>query len=140
MFRFLTLLLLTGCGPSLVLYTDYHTHRDLASYNVGTPDPILKTCDCKGQDLVFEWTIPKALLARSLWVETYIRLRDASEHWHCFPILCVSGHTRWGLWGEEYFSTGGIFTFYATLYADGEPIKTVIHPLYTPLISILSDP
>jgi hypothetical protein len=59
---------------------------------------------------------------------------------YAFPVRCVSGHTRWDLSGESYFKSGGIFTFYATLYADNEVIKTVIHPLYTPLIQTSSKP
>lgn len=139
MYRLALLLLFTGCAPSLVVYTDYHTQKDLASYNVGTPDPLLKTCECMGQSLVFEWTVPKKLLECSnMRVDAYIRLRDQTEYEYSFPICCVSGHTRWDVSGEDYFKSGGIFTFYATLYANNQMIKSVIHPLYTPLIKISS--
>lgn len=137
MLRVIILLLLSGCAPSLVVYTDYHTQKDLASYNVGTPDPLLKSCDCMGQSLVFEWFVPKEILkCRNVRVETYIRLRDRTECYYEFPIPCVSGHKRWDISGNAYFQSGGIFTFYATLFADDEILRTAIHPLYTPLIEV----
>lgn len=137
MLRLMTLLLLTGCAPNLVVYTDYHTQKDLASYNVGTPDPLLKTCECMGQSVVFEWYVPRETLAcHNVWVEAYIRLRDRKECCYIFPIECVSGHKRWDLSGNAYFQSGGIFTFYATLFADDQVLKTAIHPLYTPLIEV----
>ncbi|MDB2614286.1 hypothetical protein N9Y92_03925 [Chlamydiales bacterium] len=133
----LPLLFLSSCSPtpSLTVYSHYRTHKELASYHVGTPDPRLRTINNVGQSLVFDWRVPQALLkTKKISIVTALRLKDHQSRTFIIPINCQSGQTTWDLLGQDYITHRGIFTFISTLYADDIPLKTVTHPLYTPLI------
>lgn len=130
------LLLLTGCsGPQLTVYSRYHTPRELASYHVQTPDPRLHCINSLGQSLYLDWHVPKKLMRTGpTWIECYVRLRNLEERCFSIPITSHSGHTSWWLMGAEWFRTGGIFTFKATLICNDRILQQVEHPLYSKLI------
>lgn len=134
---FIAGLCLSSCQtPDLTVYTRYKTFKDLASYHVQTPDPKLHVQDELGQSIIFEWFVPKKYLETLPFILCEVRLKNQEELHFKIPITCVKGHTQWDLTGQNYFATGGVFTFTAALVVQGEVRATATHPLYTPLINL----
>src|ERR1051326_7558271 len=69
--------LLVSCSQScLKIQTDYLSHKTLASYYVGTPDP-RQNDPAIGQRLIIGWSVPKSYLTYdNLRLEVSIRFRN----------------------------------------------------------------
>jgi hypothetical protein len=132
---FLSFLTLFGCSRQhLTIYTDYLSHKNLASYHVGTPDP-LRNNPPIGQRLIISWSLPKkALTQEDLHLEAKIRFRNREEINETFPICKRSGSYYYSLINEDFMEKGGIITYKVDLIGNGEILEEWRHQLWTELI------
>jgi hypothetical protein len=126
--------LLTGCGGTyLSVQTDYLTEENLASYHVGTPDPLLY-CGSVGQRMLVSWTIPKS--CPGMYIVIHLRYRDREEEVIQLNDLRPRGSYIYYLMNDEYFEKGGIATFKVELFSGDTLIEEWRHQLWVDLIEI----
>lgn len=131
--RFVLLLFLAGCAcPDLTIYTQYDTPERLASTYMRTPDPRRWSIDTQGQTLIVTWYVPEVEGYR---VELTRVFRNGERRSDSFDFTSVSGRYEIPLRGCDYFETGGLLSYQATLFHDNEVVKVAAHPLYVELIT-----
>ena len=133
----LLLFFLTACtGQKISVHTDYLSHENLASYHVGTPDPMLNNPPV-GQRLIISWHVPpKYLDYENLHLEITIRLRNHQQIVKAVALNKRIGTYVVSLINDEYFQTGGILTYCVNLYGDDELLDQFLHQLWTEWIDL----
>jgi hypothetical protein len=129
------LLMLLSCNRSLIIVqTEYLSHKNLASYHVGTPDPMLFDPPI-GQRLTISWNIPKHYLTYDdLHIKTTVRLRNHQEVVEKFRIDKPVSNWVYALMNKDYCESGGILTYKVELFGCNEVIDAWYHQLWTDLI------
>lgn len=130
-----SLILLSGCAKSLIeVHTDYITEESLASYVIGTPDPLLNNPPF-GQRLIISWSVPAALLQEpDPHLLVTIRYRNRQEVQLHLKLNKRSGTYIHTLFNQEYCATRGILTYKADLIAGGSIWEAWRHQLWADLI------
>ncbi len=131
----LSLALLFGCSRErLNVYTDYLSYKNLASYRVGTPDP-LQNNPPTGQRLILSWNLTKNMLEKeNLHLELTVRFRNGEQISENISIFRRSGSYYYYLINDEFFEKKGILTYKVDLIGDGEVIDKWRHQLWTEMI------
>lgn len=139
-FEGLLALLLTSCGgPHLSVQTDFLTEESLASYYVGTPDPLLY-CGAVGQRMLVMWAFPKSYLqCQDMYILIEMRYKNRKQESLRLNNLRAKGTYIYSLMNDDYFDTGGIRTFKVQLYAGETLIEEWRHQLWVDLITINDD-
>lgn len=134
---FLALALLSSCGKScLTVQTDYLTHKNLASYYVGTPDP-RQNVPTVGQRLIISWSVPKTYLSyENLRLEVTIRFRNREEVIEIFLIQKTRGTYVFALLNNDYFTKRGILTYKIDLFGGDCLLEEWRHKIWADLILI----
>lgn len=133
---FLALLLTGCCKNTLELYTEFLGIEQYASYYIGTPDPALCNPDY-GQMLVIKWNLPKQYLCYDkLHISVLIRYQNRTEEEIDLPINKRSGISEWRIMNDNFYLTGGIATYKATLFSDSTPLCNWKHSLWNETITI----
>ncbi len=133
----LLLLFLTACtSQKIYVHTDYLSHENLASYHVGTPDPMLNNPPV-GQRLIISWAVPPRYLNfEDLHLEITLRLRNHKQLEKTVALNQRLGTYVISLLNEEYFETGGILTYRVNLIGDGQVLDQFLHQLWTEWITL----
>lgn len=127
------LLLLTSCLKPLSVQTQYVGRNNLASFQVGTPDPKLDHPD-KGQRLLIEWSLPKIYADADLEMVIRVRFKTRKEETETLKLKQLAGHYYHSVINERYLETGGISTYQIEILANGQRIECWHHPLWVELI------
>lgn len=133
----LTVLFLSGCVKHHIrLQTDYLSRDNLASYHVGTPDPLLY-CPPLGQRLIMSWSVPYAWLRdEDLKIALHMIFRNHTEECVEITLSRTYGLFTYCLINEDYFDKGGILTYKAELIKGDQVLDEWVHQLWTELILI----
>lgn len=145
-FRFINLALTIGCSifawgccpkSHVNVQSDYLGRHSLASYFVGTPDPLLDAPPL-GQRLIISWSFPTDYLQyQDLHLRATFRYRNREQTVQHFSL---QGHLKgilvYALTGEEYFEKKGILTYQIEVMAQGKVLETVQHQLWVNLITL----
>lgn len=130
------ILLSSCCQSCLTIQTDYLTHRNLASYYVGTPDP-RQNVPAVGQRLIISWSIPKQYLSyENLRLEVTIRFRNREEIIEIFHIQKTRGTYVFALLNADYFSKKGILTYKIDLIGGDCILEEWRHKIWMDLILV----
>jgi len=115
----LAVIFLTSCQETyLSVHTDYLSHINLASYHVGTPDPLLNNPPI-GQRLIVMWSIPpNYLYYENLHLLVTIRLRNREQINENIEVVKRRGTFVYPLLNEDYLEKGGILTYKVDLIGD----------------------
>lgn len=134
-------LMLTGCASSpLSVHNEYISHQNLASYHVGTPDPLLSNPPI-GQRLVVFWILPKKYrCSHDLHLNIAIQFRNHEQMSERFNLPRLKGTYVYDLLNDDYIAKRGILSYKIDLVADGVIIDEWHHPMWVDLILIKSDP
>lgn len=134
---FLLILLfnLASCSQKLVVQTDYFSHQDLASFRIGTPDPLKRDFHVQ-QRLLISWHLKKRdfLCKNNVHIDMTIRLRNREEKSYTIPITENEGTYVYHVDQEDFENKGGILTYKVELIADGVIEEEWIHQLWVELI------
>ncbi|HRD55431.1 MAG TPA: hypothetical protein PLC42_03435 [Parachlamydiaceae bacterium] len=132
---FFLLCQLTSCTPhKIAVQTRYFSREDLASFYVGTQDP-LQNDPPVGQQLLIFWKAGKDFYRyKNMAVRYKIRLANRKEIEDAFIIREPKGYFTYSLFGDDYFKSGGIATYKAELIGDGEIIEEWCQHLWKELI------
>ncbi len=134
-FFYLLFFLLPGCSRNLLtVHTEYLSRQDLASYYVGTPDP-MRNYPPVGQRLIVSWSLPKDLLScNDLRIEITIRFGNRQEVVESLSLCKDSGTYVYSLLNEDFFEKEGILTYKVDLFGSGEIIEEWRHQIWADLI------
>lgn len=103
------------------LYPNY-----LASDRIQTPDP--DRLYFYGQQLIVYWNLPRELLPADLHLTVRYGTRECAElHQH---LTRPRGHTLYQLIEDDYWDTGGILSYKALLFHEGELLTDWYHHLW----------
>ncbi len=134
-FLLILLLCLNSClGYRLQVQTQYLDQENLASYQVGTPDPNLD-CPKIGQRLLIQWKLHKCFAKQPLWLHIQVRFFNRQIDDLKIPLDEKSGTYLYDVINEQYRITRGILTYKVDIYADEEIIDSWQHPLWANLIN-----
>lgn len=129
-----TLLLLTGCSPTIAVKMDYLSKENLASYRVGTPDPRINHPNV-GERLIVQWSLPKQYEKyHQINMVITLRYRNNEEAFIQFPLKKRCGTYVYDLINDQYYSTQGILASKVAIFGDGEILDTWRHQLWAELI------
>lgn len=132
----LLLFLASSCGTGISVQNQYFSREDLASFKVGTPDP-MRNCPPIGQRLIVQWKYPQEMMAyEDFKLVMTVRLRDYTEEQIIIPINRFRGTYIYELVNQRYFDSCGIATYKIETWACGRLIKVWRHQLWTELITI----
>lgn len=128
---------LASCSASyLTVQTDYLSHKNLASYYVGTPDP-RQNYPTIGERLIIYWSVPKELLCYDdLHLEVTIRFRNREEVVEVFNIHKTRGTYIFALLNDDYLYHRGILTYKIDLVGGGYVFEEWRHQIWANLIEI----
>jgi hypothetical protein len=134
------LLVLVACQrPVFLVQTDYISHKNLASFYVGTPDPRLNMPSI-GQRLIITWILPGEYLSyEDLHLEITIRFRNREEVVEYFDISHARGTYVFSLLNQDYICKRGILTYKFDLVGGGCILKEWRHLIWNDLITIPHD-
>jgi hypothetical protein len=132
----LLLFCLTSCTyRPLVVQTEYISHENLASYQVGTPDPRLNE-PMIGQRLILTWSIPKSYLDyEDLHIHLKVRFHSREEEELEIPVHSHYGTYVYSLVDEKFCASRGILTYKAEMIANHCILEEWRHQLWSELIS-----
>lgn len=134
------LLFASSCVQRLSVYTDYIGRETLASFQVGTPDPLLLNPPT-GQRLIVKWHLPHSYMnLEDLRLTINLRLRNRSTQNLSIPICHTTGTYLYPVLGDTYSETRGILTYHVEIVGGGEVLEEWIHPLWTPIIELNNAP
>lgn len=134
--------LLAGCANRgyLSIQTVYLTRETLASYYVGTPDPMLIDPPV-GQKLLVSWTVPRYYLNyQDLHLHVRIRLKNHEEVLIDVPVNKCWGSYTYTVANEAYFDCKGILTYKVDLIGNQCVLEEWKHQLWHELIRIGDKP
>lgn len=129
---------LSGCVyERLSVHTDYVGQETLASYHVGTPDPLL-AAPPYGQRLIISWRLPLSYRDRDdLQIRLKIRFRNREDTIVTFPLESRCGSHLYTLLDQDFTQKGGFLAYQAELLAGDEVLETWTHQLWAPLIELV---
>jgi len=129
-------LLIGGCSPPVLsVRLDGVTPASLASYHVGSVDPLL--CCFLGQRLTICWAVEDFLPKyRCLELLLTIRLRDHTQEQQRVAIEQLRGRYIYELLGDKYQDSGGIQVYKVELWGDGCLVASAKHLLWCEWIDI----
>ena len=142
-FRAIACLGLASCFSScavqpLTVQTQYFSHEDQASYQIGTPDPSLDNPSI-GERLLVQWALPPCEFEeRGLTLYLKVRFANHQEREVQVPIEKKRGYYLYDLRDQEYCETGGIMTYLVEIRRGECVVAAWKHPLWTPLITFHS--
>jgi len=133
-------LLLAGCNRQrLSVQSDYLSRENLASYHIGTPDPLLNQPRI-GQRILVEWSLPEEYLSYSdLHMAMKVRFGNRQEIEKYVSIYKSKGCFEYSLTDEEYIDKEGIVTYKVDIIGGANILEKWRHQLWTELIT-LCDP
>lgn len=128
----LLLVLLASCTPSphIDVQGEFFTREKLASYRVGTPDPLLQ-CYQVEQRLTLSWALPASY--QSYWpltLELTLRFACGEEKKVAIPLPSMRGSTLYRLTEEEWCEKGGVTTYKVLLFGEGGLLEEWRHSLW----------
>ncbi len=131
----LLLISLTGCSTNrLVVQTQYFSHENLASFYVGTPDP-LQNDPPVGQSLLIFWRLGSDYSDdKEITIKYTIRFRNKNEVQDSFKITRPRGYYTYSSYNDDYFKNGGILTYKVDLLIDGVVVEEWRQHLWKELI------
>ena len=124
-------LLLGGCQTShLLVEREIIDEHSLASYWVGTPDPLLCAIP-RGERLVFSWNIPTDLWAQStdFSLEYTVRFGTREEYKEKKRVTLRKGQIDFLLLNPEFREKRGIMTYRASLKKEEVTLVEWFHQL-----------
>lgn len=131
-YTLLALLFLTSCSRTqLIVFTDTVSYENLASFVVGTPDPLLD-CPDKGERLVISWSLP--CLCDDSRVYARVRFRNLKEVEISIPLEKDRGFITYNVINQDYKDSGGILTYRVFLMQGENILEESQHALWTELI------
>ena len=112
-FLFLTL---SGCqADRLSVVNQYVNETRLASYHVGTPDPLL-LCPPLGQELLITWNLPpKQFCQGEIHLLVRVKLGNGEEQSEESVLKKPSGTYIFSLMNDAFFETEGITAYLVQL-------------------------
>lgn len=133
----LSILMTSSCVRSrLAVYTDYVCSQSLASYYVGTPDPLLNNPPV-GQRLIIIWTLQKKhLCCPDLHLKISLRFKNRKEIEVNHNIDTPQGTYVYAVLNQDYLETQGIQTYKVELISEGCILDEWRHQIWTNLISV----
>lgn len=128
--------LCSGCARDpLSAQTNYLLREQLASFHVGSPDPMLYY-PLVGQRLLVQWDLPPAYRDYpDLTLRITIRFGNREQSVRTASISDLKGHYVFILRGEEYCEKEGILTYKAEVLGNDQVLETWRHQLWVELIS-----
>jgi hypothetical protein len=121
---------------SLITQTQVLGRQELASYNVGTPDPALSIPQV-GQRLLVHWKLQKEyLFYNDLHLDVQIRFFNREMIAEKIPIRDRSGYYIYTLRDEDFCDKEGILTYKVDIIGDNCLIASRRHQLWVDLIDI----
>lgn len=133
-FLFFLFAISNGYAQQLTVYTDYIGRETLASFQMGTPDPLL-IHPPTGQRLIVKWSLPRSYLElENLHLEIALRFRDRTLTNLNLPICQKRGSHIYTVLGKNYLQTGGILTYQVKILSSDQTLETWTHPLWAPII------
>lgn len=129
--------LLMGCMSNhLSIQTDFLNRTNLASYYIGTPDP-LQQYPLIGQRLLIQWCFPYKYFAYDdLHLRITIRFGDRSEIRKAIAIRERSGYYNYILAEQEFCEKEGIVSYKVQLIGCNQIIEEWQHQLWAELLHI----
>lgn len=128
---------LNGCAPNKIeVQTKPITHETLASFRVGSPDPMLSTA-YSGERLFIQWSLSKAewkMAPISLYL--HLHFRNHTEELIIEPICTRKGYTLYTLLNESFIEKKGILTYKVELKSTSSLIAEWKHPFWTEWITL----
>lgn len=136
----LIFLAFTSCTfQRLSVHTDYIGRETLASFQIGTPDP-LSLNPPTGQRLIVKWHLPRAYLElEDLHLAIAIRFKDRSKQSINLSIRHTTGTYIYPVLCETYTQTRGILTYQVQVMAGDQTLEEWVHPLWVTLIELNSE-
>lgn len=133
----IALLLLISCSKShLAIQTDFLNHESLASYYVGTPDP-MQNRPFIGERLIIRWSLPQDYQAfTDLELKLTVRFGDRTEAIQRYTLRTLCGLQVYELCGDDYIAKKGIFTYKAEIIGDQTILDTWRQHMWVELITI----
>lgn len=130
----LLLCFLSACSPPISVQTDYLSHENLASYQVGTPDPLMNNPPI-GERLIISWSLPSQYLCyEDLHMALTVRLFTNEERTILIPIRSDTGTYIYSLINQDYFDTCGVQTFKIDIVGSHCQLTSWRHILWKELI------
>ncbi len=132
--------LFTSCSTEKI-YVDsnYITLESLASYHVGTPDP-LQWAPPQGQEVTVHWKLyPEFYSYENVELVFKLLFKNFAKDEVRIAVTKPLANYTYSLLDEDYFAAGGILAYKAEFYGDGQLIGEWVHQLWTELIE-LTDP
>lgn len=132
----LAVVCLCSCQTSiLTVQTEYLSHENLASFQVGTPDPRLRNPPL-GQKLIVNWSIPLWDPMTNYELLVKVRFKNGVTGSETISIDRSKGSYVYTLINEDYFATGGLKTYLAVILYDGKVMEEWRHQLWANVIEI----
>lgn len=123
-------------NPHLSVHTDYLSHKNLASYHVGTPDPRLDNPPI-GQRLIVTWSIPRMYLYyEDPHLVVTIRFRNREEIEETIYIHRMHGTYVYDLLNEDYIEKRGMLSYKVDIIAQGCLLDQWRHQIWADLIHL----
>lgn len=118
----------------LDVQTQYLTHEYLASYHIGTPDPLLYE-PIAAQRLLVQWSLcAREIEGQEVFLNLKVRFRNHQEQEVKVPITSKRGTYLYELTHKAYCQSGGILTYYAEVRTPSCVLASWKHPLWANLI------
>jgi hypothetical protein len=130
-------LLLTSCSKEhLAVQTDFLNHKSLASYYVGTPDPLVNR-PFIGERLIIRWSLPQNYQTYSdLQLKLTVRFGDRTETVQTYRIKKLCGLQVYELFGDDYIAKKGIFTYKAEIIGNQTVLDCWRQHMWVELIQV----
>lgn len=129
-FLFLALLSTSCKRPTLAVESGYFTRKDLASYQVGTPDPN-KLNPIFGQRLYITWNVtPQEFAQGPLELHIMANLKKEGTLDKKVPLDRASGSYTFSIAGDDYTKKGGLLSYKVTLLSDNKEIALSRHKFW----------
>ena len=133
----LPLAFLTSCScNTITVQSEYVDRETLASFHVGTPDPLLSNPP-RGQRLIISWSLPREYACyQEIHLVLKVRFRNREEKIHNIAIHKRQGTTVYEILDAVFCESLGIQTYKIDLVGDGETLDEWRHQLWADLIRI----
>lgn len=132
--RIFAIVLLLGTSscthPTLNVFSTYVTRESLASYYVGTPDPLLNAPNV-GQKLYIRWHLPSSYLAlQPLQLKLHMRFHNRKFDILVIPITRLCGIYVYELLNKEFFDTEGLMSYKVEVIANDQVLEEWRHIMW----------
>lgn len=106
-----------------------------ASTHVNTPDPAHFE-NPHGLRIQVSWHLPKSFLGQKLELKLGVRFKKPFQEEINYPIDALNSSLTYEVTNEDYFSRGGVLSYQAELYVNGEKVDAYKHRLWVDLIQV----